>query len=156
MGVCGYHWKWLQLHSCNRWCKPVRKNTYFATNCFFTFWKKFLWDSRRWEPPRLDHNCCAACSHLSLIAQDSGRAATWEEQHPLLVVRANNERAESSAPIELKRPIEVNRRIELNGRHIYWVNVSCMYVLLLIHPYRKVYKQKQRDWFLRNWEFYKQ
>ena len=36
MGVCGKHGKWLQLHSCNIWCKSVRKILF---SCFFLlFW----------------------------------------------------------------------------------------------------------------------
>ena len=47
MGVCGKHWKWLQLRSCNTWCKSLRKNI----NYFFC-WKKFFWGSRCVETPR--------------------------------------------------------------------------------------------------------
>ena len=28
MGVCGKHWKWIQLRSCKIWCKIYKENTY--------------------------------------------------------------------------------------------------------------------------------
>ena len=56
MGGCGNHWKWLQLRSCKIECKSVRKIS-ISWPFLFIFWKKFLWGSRRWEPPRWGHQC---------------------------------------------------------------------------------------------------
>ena len=55
MGVCGNHWKWLQLRSCKLWCKSVRKTLISRPYFFLNFWKKIIWGSRRWEPPRWGH-----------------------------------------------------------------------------------------------------
>ena len=56
MGVCGNHWKRLQLRSCKICCKSVKQKHLFRDQMtFLIFLKKCCGGSRRWEPPRWGH-----------------------------------------------------------------------------------------------------
>ena len=70
MGVCGNHWKYLQLRSCKIWCKSVRKHLFHDQITFLKILKKFFWGSRRWEPPRWGHGPARQIGSSSLIEEE--------------------------------------------------------------------------------------
>ena len=58
MGVCGNHWKWLQLRACKTWWKSVRKHLFRDHIILFLIFleKVLLRLSALRAPPRWDHS----------------------------------------------------------------------------------------------------